>query len=218
MKPLANRDLAGVSMVEVMIAASICSLVLGGLILSAVSIQKSFQAAEIYISSQLATTRLIDFLDSDLRTATAVSFNGAAFRDGERMLGQGAVLEIRKPKFYRSEVPGSSDYQAIQELTATVDAFGNLGVDYGTPGAPETIIQYKRVYRGETDSICFVRVEDGIEQVIVEYGDEIDCDLRMSDAGQRVEIDTWFFSKFGDGTARVNSSGAVMLRNPRTDI
>lgn len=208
----------GFTLVEVLVASAVSTIVFGSVIIGAIALQKSFHASEIFMSSQIATTRLIDYLDGDLRSATTITFNGAPFREGEKTLKEGAILEVRKPKFYSSDDPNSSNYMAARELTATVDAYSNLGVEYGEPGVSETVVQYKRAYRGERSSICFIRVEDGMETVIVSGAEDIDCDLRMSSDGRRVEIDTWFISKYGDGTARVNSSGRVMLRNPRKDI
>lgn len=218
MKRVSKFLARGFTLVEVLISGTISTLVLGALLVGGISLQKNFQATEIFLQNQTGSNRLIDYLDLDLKCATSVTFNGSTFREGERKLGKGDILEIRRPRFYRSNDRADPDYNQEITLAATVDAGGNLGVDYGPGSTEETIITYTYAFDSVTGAMCYRRSENGAADIIVDRADSFDCDLIMRDGGRRVEVQVWFISPYGEGTAQINSSGLIMIRNTRQDL
>jgi len=64
---------AGFTLPELLIAASIGSAMLGGLLGASIALQRGFSAAEYQLGCQLDQMRVIDYITRDLRRATAVS-------------------------------------------------------------------------------------------------------------------------------------------------
>jgi type II secretory pathway component PulJ len=69
MKTLKNRKLAGVTLSEIMVSTGVFSIVMGTVLTSSISLQKTFFACEHYANSQKMISRALDAMGKDLRQA-----------------------------------------------------------------------------------------------------------------------------------------------------
>ena len=100
-----RRPSGGFSLLEVIVAMAIGSVVFGAALAGVVGLQRSYAATEQYASNLADQTRLLDCLGMDLRRARTVAFDAD---------GQGMTLTL--PDFYRY---GPSDDQSIAPLPNT---------------------------------------------------------------------------------------------------
>ncbi|CEF49452.1 unnamed protein product [uncultured bacterium] len=208
----------GLSLVETLVATAVISVILAALVLSSLSLQKSFRASEIYLRDQLTAGRLIDYLDSDLRNAEAISVNYAPFRSGEITLSKVSSLEITEAAFYQSNDPASPNYTKTLDLKSLPDPERGFVLQYGEQ-AKANVIRYFWRHQQQPDSLAIVREENGKQTLLVDDAKNLDCKLSMFDDGKRVGIETHFSSKSGESRTRTTGgSSFVMLRNPRTDL
>jgi type II secretory pathway pseudopilin PulG len=117
------RWIAGLTLLELLFATSITGVMVGGLLVGAVLIQRSFTASRHYLDAQAAQVRLIDYMSLDLRRALTVSTSENQLSltipdfyssDGEprtpRIQGSSAVYGSSAPKisYYKA---GSTIYR-----------------------------------------------------------------------------------------------------------
>jgi hypothetical protein len=124
MRSLRSRRL-GATISELVISLSIASAMAGGLLVGALSIQKSFQASRHHVNAQSQQLRLMDYINLDLRRALTV--NTANGR-----------LTVSIPDYYDANGQ-PRDPQIVKSLAV-----------YGS--APRTIAYFKEgstIYRSE---------------------------------------------------------------------
>jgi type II secretory pathway pseudopilin PulG len=74
-RPIAGTryGIAGLTLLELLFATSITGVMVAGLLVGAVLIQRSFAASRHYLDAQAAQARLIDYMALDLRRALTVT-------------------------------------------------------------------------------------------------------------------------------------------------
>jgi type II secretory pathway component PulJ len=90
MKRLTNYRVRAWTLTELMMAVTISSVLVAGLLVSAASIQRSFVASRHHVDSQAQQMRLMDYMNLDLRRALAVK------TETERLI-------IQIPDYYDSD-------------------------------------------------------------------------------------------------------------------
>jgi prepilin-type N-terminal cleavage/methylation domain-containing protein len=73
MKLRHRSSLTGFTLAEMMVALGISSLVFAAIITASVALYRSFNAVDAYFSTQMQQLRIIDYLNRDVKRATAVT-------------------------------------------------------------------------------------------------------------------------------------------------
>jgi type II secretory pathway component PulJ len=73
MKTNQERNIGGFTMSEMLVAVGLGSLIMGAIMLTSVSLQKSFSAVDNYFATHNQQIRIIDFLGRDVRRSTIVN-------------------------------------------------------------------------------------------------------------------------------------------------
>ena len=125
MRRLLRSRRLGATISELVISLSIASAMAGGLLVGALSIQKSFQASRHHVNAQAQQLRLMDYINLDLRRALTVS------TANER-------LTVSIPDYY-----DASGEPREPRIVRSLAVYGN---------APKTISYFKEgatIYRSE---------------------------------------------------------------------
>lgn len=137
----------GWTLTELMMAVTVSSVLVAGLLIGAASIQRSFFASRHHVDSQAQQMRLMDYMNLDLRRALAVTaqderliikipdFYGADGEPRDPQIVRGQAIYSTTPKtveYYRSgsviyRKEDSTQTQLATEVTDFKLAFKDLG-------------------------------------------------------------------------------------------
>jgi hypothetical protein len=73
MKLTATGKIAGLTLLEMMLATSAAGLLMGAVIASSISLQKSVNAVDNYFATQMQQVRIIDYLNRDVKRGLGVT-------------------------------------------------------------------------------------------------------------------------------------------------
>jgi prepilin-type N-terminal cleavage/methylation domain-containing protein len=76
MKLKSSQSIAGFTLSEMLVSASLSSIVLLAAITSGVSLQKSFSAVDNYFTTHMQQIRIIDYLNRDVKRGLIVTTLG----------------------------------------------------------------------------------------------------------------------------------------------
>jgi prepilin-type N-terminal cleavage/methylation domain-containing protein len=199
-----NRGERGFTIVELMVASTVLTVISLAVFSGSIAIQRSYQASQKYVISQASQSRLIDYIGVDLRRATSVSVP-----DSSR-------IELWIPDFYKAD--GSpNDPQFVR------NSAGRLAVQYG--GAPVHIAYYIERPADSSNGTLW-REENGVKAAIAtEVRDFLPVFERSADAADASEqvfkLSVTFAPRFqwsGDGSSARNGTAAstrILLRNKK---
>jgi len=114
---------AGATLPEVLLAAAVASIVLGGLMIGSIALQRSFVASDRLSRSQADLVRVVDYMARDIRNATSVDTHPPA----------PVLLSLTAADYYNAH--GTPFVRA--DDTPYDPVLGRTGVSYG--GTPLTI-------------------------------------------------------------------------------
>jgi len=177
---------AGLTLLELLFATSITGVMVAGLLVGAVLIQRSFAASRHYLDAQAAQARLIDYMALDLRRALTVTTSNNA-------------LTMTIPDFY--ETDGEPRTPGIQGGTAI----------YGP--RPRSISYYKdgqTIYRKEETTVTTLATDVADFQLLfTDSGQSISVSVTFE---PRFQLSSAARASVRDGTAAYSTT---LLRNKR---
>ncbi len=180
----------GFTLVEILIATSISSVLAGSLLVASMTIQRNFSACEDHVTAQADQMRLLDYVALDLRRALTVS-----------IVNNTITLTI--PDYYDS----SGDPR---------DPVINSGeIDYGDPSAPVTISYYKqndKIFRN-VDGVL-TQIAENVDDFQIEATDSGDDSVSVS-VSFLPQFRLWGSSDAARDPTTAYST--IMLRNTRRD-
>jgi type II secretory pathway component PulJ len=112
------RQADGSTLVEVLIGIAVASIVLGGLMVGSISLQRSFSASDRLASTQADLLRVSDYMARDIRNATSVVTSA----------GSTLLLTVTTGDYYDRR--GTPNNRA--DDVANSPTLGRTGVTYGT--------------------------------------------------------------------------------------
>jgi hypothetical protein len=233
---------AGFTLVELLTAATITTVILGAVALGSLALQRSFAGNKAYMKATADSARVIDYISQDLRNASSVSrLTGSvstSFKVGNFNITDTDQLCIFVPDYYLSNIPDNSSgssYKTSRFSRANIPA-GRTYYPYDTivkldgitrianyPGTLE--VRYVKKPRSATDgTLCYFRME--YEGTNLRRTDEIaqradSLTIRVVAVDPRVfQISSSFSSYWSGETYRQNSAqfSSVTLENHRTDL
>jgi hypothetical protein len=203
-------------------AASV--IIIGGLLISGMTLQKSLHGSEVYAGAYSDQRRVIDYIGRDLRRAIGISATDAtgaasSLRGQSVEIVDRATLSIFVPGYYQSNAPTTSGYDNPLPVIIT-----DQGPMYGatatstTSAAPLKIV-YRKVYLSSAQAVCFARQEGTApEEIIVRNAQDLHAQLVVDEHGRSGVVNAWFLSPYAGRTKPlVSSYDEVMLRNVRLD-
>lgn len=136
-----SRQIAGFTLPEMLVGAAVASILLGGLMVGSVALQRSFTASDRLARAQADLLRVGDYMARDIRNATSINATANA----------GVMLTVTTGDYYdrRGTPNNTSDDVAISPT------LGRTGVTYGA--SPMTI----RYVRSGTSILREVTRVDG---------------------------------------------------------
>jgi prepilin-type N-terminal cleavage/methylation domain-containing protein len=190
------RKPRGFSLIEVMIAMSISSLILGAAYTSIFTVQRMVKSSVEYSTSKTTQLRLSDYVARDLRCALRIKvYTVAADADGD-------ILEVELPDYYD------------ENNKPVTPAIAKYTVNYGNPAVPVKIRYYK--YQGK-----LFRKEDNLPAQ--EVADDVkDFEIVLSDLNKVITTQITFTSsltgiKSADAQKNTTVYNTTLLRNKRRD-
>lgn len=206
---------AAISLAEILICMGMMSLILGCLLTSSLTLQKTLQNSTRYAESYSDQHRLMDFIGRDLRRAVSLS---ATDPDGEEQevagnaigIDQLATLTARLPSYYQSDVSTDPGFDTPRPVVP-VDPH----VDYGTKSGPAqpVSVTFRKIYVAAERAVCFVREEAAERRVIVRKADDLKVEITVSPDGRTAVIKASYLAKFSRAGAIVSTYDTLMLRN-----
>lgn len=192
MKMPFSKGILAFSLPEILIAASIGSMVLAAVLSGAIAIQRCFVAAEDFAMGKTDQARLSDYIALDLRRALTVTAGTEP----------GTIMTVQIPDYYTA---------AGEPRTPTITKYV---ASYGDPAQPVKIVYRKigsSIYRQEnaaTPGEIAANVQD--------------FQLSIQDLGKVVKTQVTFAPRFqSTATAAARSATTVfnttLLRNKRKD-
>lgn len=209
------------SLAELMTAMAASVLVIGALLLAAVSLQRNLIASENFATWQGDQRRLIDYVTRELRRGMRVSATDEAGVLRPALAGdtidieQRASLVVTLPGYYRSQQPGKNEYDDALDVVMTEN-----GVAFGTRdgAAPGVKVSFRKMYIAAEGTVCFVRQEADDTQVIVRGAADLYLRVRIAPDGLSCDLEAWFRSPFSGIRPVVSTNDHVLLRNLRVDL
>jgi type II secretory pathway pseudopilin PulG len=208
----------GFTLAEMMVSLGASVIVIGALLLSAVSLRRALNSNRIYAEAYSDQRRLTDYIGRDLRRAVAVAFTDS---DGVRtevagtpstvLIADRATLIVTLPAYYRGNARTDANYEAPLEVVADQQR-----LDYGTPAglAPPVEVSFRKIFYGREGCVCFVRQEAGTEEVIVRNAESLFVQVSIAASAQESSIKTWFRSSQLGPAPLVSTYDRLLLRNP----
>ncbi len=211
---------------ELLVAMGASSIVLAALLLSTISLTKTFRATELYSRAQSAQIRIIDSVAMDLRRSVKVGVTTAPGSDPGAAANTYAKLSFGGLE-EMSVIDGTFNAVTLQPnsatlpstyLTLTIPAYylsndpaaatyrqlttlisTGSSVRYGTVAGPvaDITVQYRRQYDASYRSECVIRREAGVDRVIADQCDLIDLDIKAFEYNT-FTINTWFIPTFSN--------------------
>jgi Tfp pilus assembly protein PilW len=211
------------SLPEMCISMAASTIILGGLLLSGMTLQKSLHGSEVYAGAYSDQRRVIDYIGRDLRRAIGISATDAS-GDPYALRGQSvevldrATLSIFVPGYYQSDAPTAAGYD--NPLPVIV---AESGPTYGvtptsTSSAAPLKIVYRKIFLSSAQAVCFSRQEGSArEEIIVRNAQDLHASLDVDERGRSAVVKAWFLSPYSGQKPVVSSYDEVMLRNVRLD-
>lgn len=221
--PVGHRSHA-FTLPEMCISMAASVLIIGGLLLSGMTLQKSLHGSEVYAGAYSDQRRVIDYIGRDLRRAIGLSATDAAggafsLRGKSVEILDRATLAVYVPGYYQGNAPSSAGYDNPLPVIIT-----DQGPMYGatatsTSSAAPLKIVYRKVFLSAAQAVCFSRQEGTApEEIIVRNAQELHAQLTVDKPGRTGVVSAWFRSPYSGQTKPVVSSyDEVMLRNVRLD-
>ncbi len=210
---------AGFSLPEMTVSMAASVIILGALLLSSLSIQKSLHGSEVYAGSYSDQRRVIDYLGRDLRRAVGVAATDAAgapqpLIDRTVDVSERATIVLTLPGYYKSNAPAAGDFDEALPVVVAQNR-----PTYGTPSgaAPTVEVTYRKVYISRERCVCFVRREAGTDDVIVRPAEDLFLQVSLGRDGRTGLVKVWFRSAFSGPRPLVSTFDELMLRNLRLD-
>jgi Tfp pilus assembly protein PilW len=219
MKPVSHGR--GFTLVETMIAATVSILMIGGLMLSSMSLQKAMHGSEVYSSHYSDQRRLIDYLARDLRRCIGISTTNFPAGPPTPVAGATVIVNDQSslildvPGYYQSNDPSQGGYD--QSLPIVVSQ--NQPVYGGASGAaPPVQVVYSQIYVGAERCVCFVRQEAGTSVPILRNAENLYLQVTIAADGTSGVINVWFRAPYTGASPLVTTYETSMLRNMRLDL
>jgi hypothetical protein len=208
---------------EMLIALFGSTVVVGALLFSAVSLEKTLHSAEQFASVQADQRRLLDYVCRDLRRAIGIaSTTSVGGVTGNPLTGStiwvdgNTSLLITLPGYYQSQTPGDPTY----DQPLSVVAADNY-VDYGSGATHAAGVQviFRKQFDATQNCVCFFRIEANVPTLIVSDVQNLDLQIFVAADGRSASVESTFHSPFGR-TLGVNVSERedILLRNIRVDL
>jgi hypothetical protein len=211
---------SGFTLVEMMASMAASVIVIGGLLISSISVQKVLNGSDKYATAYSDQRRLIDYISRDLRRAVVIE---ATDLSGTRSpVGEGAVviqdrasLILGLPGYYQNNQKGGAGFQEPMEVMGTEQR-----LDYGTSaGLAGTVdVTFRRVVLRAEGGVCYVREEGGLQEVIVREAENLSVEVRVSAEARSASITASFRGTYRGATPLISTFDRVLLRNPALDL
>lgn len=198
---------------EMLVAMGASVVIVGGLIVGSVRVQRAVFEADQRVTSYSNQRRVIDYVSREIRRAIAiraVDASGAKAVPGKCVtIDDATTLEVTLPGYYASEQPQSPKYD--QPLSVY---HYQAGPSYGTPdhAADQVTVTFARKQMPDGRH-CFVRQEDGQEAVIAANAEDLTLRLYFSDDGQRCDLEAVQWRDQGGLRRSTLAYDQAMLRN-----
>lgn len=181
-----NRK-GGFTLVELMVAMAVYSMLFAALAGGAIALQRSFSATEKYSKSVSDQSRILDYVARDVRRASAVAITQSSKR-----------LDLTVPDQYANAAPSRTFRTPSVSMTA---------VTYGT--TPGTISYYI------TGSNC-IREEGGVAKVIATDVADFQLTFDNSDPSGKVVATTLTFAPKYQMQETASARSSATLTNRAT--
>ena len=209
----------GFTLAEAMIGLGASVVMMAGLMLGAVGLQKSLSENETYSLRHSDQRRLIDYVARDLRRSVGVAAtdeSGAPrVASGETIvLSDRAKLILALPGYYRSNISTNPEFDQPYGVVSTTS-----GPAYGTAAgaAPEVSVAFRKVNVSTEGSVCFVREEAGATSVIVRRAEALELRATIAPDGKSCLLEAQFQSPYTQVGRVITTRDQIMLRNLRID-
>lgn len=209
------------TLAEMLISMVGSSIIIGALLFSSMQLQKSLHAAERYAANHSDQRRLLDCLARDLRRAVGIASSTSVNGDPSTRLSgatlaveNGTSLALTLPGYYRNHLPGTAEY----DQQFPVEAVDNY-VDYGAYGshAAGVSVHFCKEYVATEASVCFIRIEEGVQTIIVRGADFLRLQVAVGADGRTCTVETTYQSPNRTVDARIRVRDEILLRNLRAD-
>ncbi len=192
----------GFTLPELSVSLAASSIVFGGVMLTTISLTRSFDATEKSARAQAAQVRLIDSIAMDLRRATAISVTTSATSNPSAIGNTSAKLSssgtssmtildgtydpvnnrvggrTNASTYLTLTIPGyyksnTPSSSDYQNVTTLIST--GRAVRYGTWAgvAADNVVQYRQAFVPTYGTECFIRREAGVDRVIAEKAELI---------------------------------------------
>lgn len=233
-----SQNVSGFTLVELIIAMLSAVLIGASILISVVSLQKVFVAAQYHSMAQVSQARLLGYVERDLRCLTGTSkILSPTITTGSftRIGSTSGTLTLVIPGFYST---GTSTYATssggVGNPTNTLiypTPMSTSGtMNYGSSGSgaiTSGTVQYFKAFQGRYNSQCYLRVESegGVSNTttIVEKADGLLLDIMRSGTGTpaayilRVRFNP-MFSYSDNGTQNEPQATASTTLTTTTDV
>jgi hypothetical protein len=241
MKLLTSRR-AGFTLVELLTAALITTVILGSVAAASIALQKSFLGNRVYTKAAADSSRLVDYISQDLRNAMAVSRRTAgvptAFKVGNFEITENDQLCVFVPDYYTSNIPDNASGSAYKtpRFSRNNIPTGRTYYNYDfivkidgitrIPNYPSTLeVRYVKRARGGGDpTVCFFRLEyeGGTLRKTEEIAERAEGErIRVVATEPKIFQITTSFNSYWSGEKYRDASrqfSTVYLQNYRTDL
>jgi len=197
---ICSDDSRGFTLLEVIIAAAVTSMMFTALLSTSVSLQRSFAASDQYSSAKADQMRTIDYIVRDLRAALTITLTG----DSQK-------LSVTLPDYHQSYDSQGNPVGAPVTPTLTGST-----VDYGDPLKPVTVsysVRGKSLIRevtiGRTNTTSRSVIGTGVSRFDMAFG-QLDSIMNVS-----LTFSTSFQRNSSNPTDSTKLSAGVSVRNVR---
>jgi hypothetical protein len=211
-----TRKTMAFTLAEMLISMGASVIILGGLMMGSIALQKSLVGSQRYAESYSDQRRLIDFIARDLRRSVAVAATdgGGIRRDltsGTVLISGSASLILSLPGYYRSNLKGAADFDQSLDIVGTEER-----LDYGSSDglAPVVEVSFRKDFVAAEGCICFVRKEAGVDEVVVRAADNLFIEVTVSSGAQNASMKAWFRAPYSVAAPLVSTYDRLLLRNP----
>jgi len=209
----------GFTLAEMMIGLGASMLMMGGLLLAAVGLQKSLSQNETYAVRHSDQRRLIDYVARDLRRSVGVAATDATgaprVASGETIvLSDLATIVLSLPGYYRSNISTNPEFDRPYSIITTTGgpAYGNAA-----GAAPEVSVAFRKVNVPAEGGVCFVREEAGATSIIVRRAEALELRATIAPDGKSCVLEAQFLSPYTQVGRVITTRDQIMLRNLRID-
>ncbi len=201
-----NHFRGGFTLVEVVISCAISSMVMAGLFIGMISMQKTFKASEFHVTKQADQMRFLDYLSLDLRGAVNVD------------LGSPGVISLTIPDYYT--VDPTNPAKVIPRTPTIANGVATYGTATGLP-----IIRYS-ITNGTLNRVK-TTTANGVATVETKAlcTDVQEFVITQSRSGKVISTSTSFIPKYqwttnADSNYRAGTTTFTntLLRNPAVTI